>query len=319
MPAYATTPSLRHAPASRALRIAALALLTLAALCAGPHDARAQATPEPTAYGGWLPELTLLCGDGSDEPRFQNRRTGRTAPILDPQLRAVAEKACKPGQLEGATGNYPVTIVNNRSVTVYVGYTLWTLATPPITWGSGCTPSGTGAAVAPGASCNVKVGVDNTSSRFCAALDAVPANCFNAQANNQTMIETIFQPASNGGCFNKGNCVWFDISLIPTNCTDAAWDLNQCTGTGRASYNLPVQLSCNNVPVYSCQGPVNTTYGPENYPSKCGNPAATCVGGKSTCQNAYFYPMFDPPENAHQPNSPCLGGKVFTINFLAGP
>jgi hypothetical protein len=28
--------------------------------------------------------------------------------------------------------------------------------------------------------------------------------------------------------------------------------------------------------------------------------------------------MYDPPENAYQPNAGCLGGNILNINFLAG-
>jgi len=301
----------------RLATIAAMSLLVLAAVCASPRPAKAADMAQAQNFG-WAADLTLLCGEGDSDPRFQNRRTGKMYPILDPQLKAVAEKACHPGLLGGGATAYPVNIVNARSTPLYVSYTLKTLATPTITWGIGCTVSGAGAMIAAGATCAAQVATNTVSSRFCASLTAAPANCFDAQVNHQTMVETIFEPASNPGCFNQGTCVWFDISLIPSFCTDALWEKNQCSGTGGASYNLPVTLACNSVPVYSCQGPVSTKYGTENYPANCGNPDATCVGSKSTCVNAYFYPMFDPPENAHQPNSPCLGGTTFTITFMSG-
>jgi hypothetical protein len=71
---------------------------------------------------------------------------------------------------------------------------------------------------------------------------------------------------------------------------------------------------------HTCQGPTNSTYGPENYPAKCGNPNATCATGTPNCTNgvsAYFYPMFDPPENAYQPNAVCIKGSL-SISFLSG-
>jgi hypothetical protein len=145
----------------------------------------------------------------------------------------------------------------------------------------------------------------------------VTMDCFNAQANNQTMVETTFQP--NGpGCFNQGNCVWYDISTIPSTCTDALWKQNDCANTGGASYNLPVSLACGGTAYYTCKGPTSGTYGNSNYPSNCGNPNSICLSGPS-CQNAYFYPMFSPPENQYQPNRACLGGQVLTITFPSGP
>ena len=131
------------------------------------------------------------------------------------------------------------------------------------------------------------------------------------------MVETNFEPASNPGCFNKGNCVWFDISVIPSTCTDTLWKANQCAGTGGAAYNLPVSVACNGNTIYTCQGPASTKYGTANYPSMCGNPNAICQGS-ANCLNAYFYPMFDPPENQYQPNTACLSGQTLTVNFLAG-
>jgi hypothetical protein len=49
------------------------------------------------------------------------------------------------------------------------------------------------------------------------------------------------------------------------------------------------------------------------YASKCGNPNATCATGTPNCTNgvsAYFYPMFDPPENTYQPNAVCVKGSL---------
>jgi hypothetical protein len=219
--------------------------------------------------------------------------------------------------IASASESAPVNIVNGRSTSIFVGFTANDHNPGPITWGAGCTASGAGAEIAAGATCVATVSSNAVPSRFCAALNQVPTDCFNAQANNQTMVETNFEPASNSGCFNKGNCVWFDISVIPSTCTDALWQQNQCADTGGASYNLPVAVACNSVPIYTCQGPPGTTYGPANYPGNCGNPNSTCTG-TPTCQNAYFYPMFDPPENKYQPNTVCLSGQALTVTFLSG-
>lgn len=225
-----------------------------------------------------------------------------------------------------------VSIVNSQAAAIYVSFTTLTQAPGALTWnssGSGCVNTGKGANAAytqinPGQTCVASVDTSNSSSRFCAALNAAPANCMNAQAQHLTMVETNFEAASNPGCFNSGAaCVWYDISVIPSTCTDTLWKQNQCSNTGGASYNLPVTLACSGnsaEPVYTCQGPASGAYGPENYPSKCGNPNATCATGTPNCTNGvstYFYPMFDPPENAYQPNAVCVKGSL-SINFLSG-
>lgn len=260
--------------------------------------------------------LSLVCtGTAASEPQLKDRNSGSLYPITDPQLKAVAAGVCNSPLFGGSSTT--VNIVNSRGTPIFVGFTTINHQPGPINWGPGCILSGKGAQIAAGATCTATVASTGVASRFCATTTQVPADCFNAQANHQTMVETNFEPASNPGCFNKGNCVWFDISVIPSTCTDALWQQDQCANAGGASYNLPVQLSCNNALVYTCQGPQNTTYGAANYPSNCGNPNATCQSSPN-CQNAYFYPMFDPPENAYQPNTVCLGGQALTVTFLSG-
>ncbi len=264
-------------------------------------------------------ELKLMCpGEGGDGYRFKDRRTKDESEIKDPQLKALAEQACETSL--GATAEAgPVTITNKQSKPIYVGFTTIDHKPGPITWGSGCTKSGKGARIAAGATCKATVASNAAPSRFCASPKAVPADCFDAQQNRQTMVETNFEPSTNAGCFNKGNCVWFDISVIPQNCTDALWKKNQCASTGGASYNFPLSIACGTgaKPTYTCQGPTTTKWGNSNYPGKCGNPDATCQS-KANCQNAYFYPMFYPPENKYQPNAVCLSGQTLAITFLAG-
>ena len=94
------------------------------------------------------------------------------------------------------------------------------------------------------------------------------------------MIETTFG-AGAAGCYptSQASCIWYDISLIPSNCTDPRWQAqNYCSNTGGAAYNLPVQLSCQNQPTYTCKGPPGSTYGNSGFPTNCGNPNATCTG-----------------------------------------
>jgi hypothetical protein len=256
-----------------------------------------------------------------------------------------SQESVSGGGLYGSTGgsDVPVNFVNNQSVPVYVSFTIYNAddSPGPITWGTNCLNTGVGpnaayAMIDAGTTCSATVdptqfppnGVLGGSSRFCASTAAPPDNCSNAQNEFLTMIETNFQPYvanPNGSCFNNMSCVWYDISLIPnstsTPCTDAAWKLNNCAGAGRAAYNLPVQLSCNANPTYTCQGPITTKWGNHSYPGSCGNPDATCATGTPNCESgvsAYFYPMFEPPESSYQPNAVCPNGNTLTITFLAG-
>ena len=304
--------------AARARRkaVAALAAVATLALAALPFAA---AAPAEAAS-----ELKLVCPDGKADPFFKNTTTGKRVAITDKQHKALAQAQCNAGLDATADETTTVNIVNNQNNPILVSYNDPT----NISWGAGCTTTGSGATIAVGKTCVATVNNDNISTRFCAVelqdtsklqpmKLAAALNCDKAQNSNLTLVETIFQPSSAGGCFNKGSCVWFDISVIPLTCTDALWAQNQCANAGGASYNLPVSVSCGAQTVYTCQGPQTNEYGPANYPSNCGNPNAVTQGGPNG-QNAYFYPMFDPPENAYQPNTVCLSGQALTVTFLAG-
>jgi hypothetical protein len=276
-------------------------------------------------------DLVLSCPqDGSTEPRFQNQRTGQIVPITDPRLKAIAEKACSPTATLAAAESGNVSIVNDTGKKIFVGFS--PQAGSSITWGAGCgSPiKGTTVEIGVDGTCQAAVtdSVANPGSRFCAATAvgfSGALDCSMAQQNNQTLIEPYFQPAP---CFGAGtpNCIWYDISVIPANCTDADWHANKCAGTGGAAYNLPVRLSCPGEPTFTCRGPTNGTYGSANYPSKCGNPNATCIPGLNgypnpdpACLNAYFYP--DDNNNVSpslQPNVVCPNGQTLTMTFLSG-
>ena len=275
-------------------------------------------------------DLIVICPQGSEaEPQFQNQQTGKIFAISDPRLRAIAEKACRPGSL-GAPEAGNVNLVNNTGNAIYVGFT--PQAGSSITWGSGCLSQikGLTVEILNGATCQAAVtdSVANPGSRFCAATTAGASglDCSMAQQNNQTLIEPYFQPSP---CFGAGtsNCIWYDISVIPANCTDGDWHNNQCANKGGAAYNLPVMLSCPGEPTFICRGPANGTYGTANYPSSCGNPNATCIPGLNgspnpdpACLNAYFYP--DDNDNVSpslQPNVVCPNGQTLTTTFLSGP
>jgi len=248
----------------------------------------------------------------------------------------------------------PVNFVNNQPVTVYVSFTIDDLTQSPgiivLPSQTGCGTVSVGAnassfSIAPQTTCSATVdptqfipspGSPTGSTRFCATTTSAPANCMNAQSQNLTMIETTFLSFSSGSCYNNASCVYYDISVIPAYCQNLQWygtdweppltaqnplppqsQWPLCANTGGASYNLPVQMSCANQPTYTCQGPTNGTWGNSNYPSNCGNPAATCAtGGSPGCNNgisAYYFPT--PPLS---PNAVCPNGNPLTITFLAG-
>jgi hypothetical protein len=261
-------------------------------------------------------DLMLACPqDGSGEPRFQNERTGRMMRITDPRQRAIAERVCGQDQL-GAQESSTVRIVNNRAEPIFVGYD------GPITWGKDCVKSANGVEIGKRGTCTATVVANNQSTRFCAADGRVP-NCTQAQANHLTMIETTPQTSAECAWLGRsGTCIWYDISLIPSWCTDADWQKDRCKGEGGASYNYPVELTCPAETTYTCRGPTSTKYGSEIYPQNCGNPDPPpphCVGNGPQCVNAYFYPMYDKPESSYAPNSVCPGEQILAITFLSGP
>ena len=217
-----------------------------------------------------------------------------------------------------------VSVQNLQSQTLYVAFTIGATQGPgPINWGNCAAFVKNNQAVIPsGFKCNASVATTASSSRFCASTSPMTTpNCYQAQTNHQTMVETTFGSGSTGTCTSSSmvSCVWYDISVIPATCTDQLWKSSMCANTRGAAYNLPVALSCQGQPTYTCQGPPTSAWGNSNYPSKCGNPNATCVGNTPNCVNTYFYPMFYPPENKYQPVAQCPAGSVLQINFLAGP
>ena len=303
-----------------------LLVALMVGLLIGSHRALAEDTQHPSVIHltgtdqSLDADLAVICPQGgATAPLFQNQKTGKVFPISDPRLRAIAEKACRPA-LEAAEASN-VNIVNNSGKVIYVGFT--PQAGSSITWGSGCgTPiRGLTVVIPVGGTCQASAtdSVANPGSRFCAATSASSSglDCSTAQQNNQTLIETYFQPAP---CFGPGtgNCIWYDISVIPATCTNQAWSSNMCAGTGGASYNLPVSLACSGEPTYICQGPTGNKYGSALYPINCGNPNANCVPTSSTaapnCDNAYFFPAPSP-----QPNAVCPNGQTLTVTFLTGP
>jgi hypothetical protein len=270
-------------------------------------------------------DLALVCPEGgSSAAQFQNQRTGEFFPIADPRLRAIAEKACAP-ELAAAPAS-DVSIVNDTGKTIYVGFA--PQAGSAITWGKGCgkTVTNSTVVVAKNTACAATVlsSDANPASRFCAAdsLDSTGSlNCWEAQYHlpHNTLIEPNFIPNCTFGKKTYPSCIFYDVSVIPANCTDNLFDAahDYCKGTGGASYNLPVKVSCADEPTFTCQGPVATSgiYAATGYPSMCGTPSASCIGNTQSCVNGYFSPTNNNP--SHQPGAYCFG--TLTMTFLAGP
>jgi hypothetical protein len=152
-----------------------------------------------------------------------------------------------------AAENINVNVSNNGTNTIYVAFTDYSTQLPgPITW-TNCTVVNNqviipGASAGPITTCNALVPATAGITRFCAFTSQVAVgqspNCNLAQAHNQTNIETNFGTGSNGVCYptSLSSCVWYDISVIPQNCTPAAWSLNYCQNTGGALEQRPIDL-----------------------------------------------------------------------------
>ncbi len=319
--------ALRRTPFAHEL---SLVVLTVGLLM-GTHRVLAEDSHHPAvihltgAEKGLDANLALVCPeDSSTEPQFQNQKTGKTFAISDPRLRAIARKACEPELQSAPTSD--VNIVNDTGGTIYVGFA--PQAGSGITWSSGCVKTATNSTVmvAKNTTCSAAVINSNANpgSRFCAAtsLDSTGAlNCWTAQSHvpHNTLIEPNFLVNCNFGKVTYPGCIFYDVSVIPATCTDNLFNAanDYCKGTGGASYNLPVKVSCPDEPTFTCRGPVATTgiYAPTGYPSMCGAPSASCIGNTQSCVNGYFSPTNNNPN--HQPGAYCFG--ALTITFLAGP
>jgi hypothetical protein len=266
----------------------------------------------PNSTSATTTDWVLVCPPGGvGEPIFQDQN-GNFIPIRDRGERAIAAKACNSTPLLGAGTAVNVSVTNSGANTIYVAFTNYATQQPgDIAW-TNCPLVNSQAQITAGQTCAASVPATAGITRFCASTTQTPAgqspNCNLAQTHNQTIVETNFGTGADKVCYptSQSTCVWYDISVIPQNCTPEAWAQNHCQSTGGASYNLPVSLACANQPTYTCKGPPSAIpYGNANYPSNCGLP---------TCDNAYFWPTPVP-----EPNSECLAGQTLKINFLAGP
>ncbi len=318
---------LRWMPVGRAIWLVGLA----AGLLIGGHKVSAEEAQHPRIIhlSGIGPsseaDLALVCPvSASTAPQFQNQWTGQVFPIAEPRLRAIARRACAP-DLQSAPPS-DVSIVNDTGKTIYVGFA--PQAGSGITWGAGCGKTATNSTVvvAKNTACSAAVIGSNANpgSRFCAATSLNSTgilNCWAAQSHlpHNTIIEPNFLLNCKFGDKTYPTCIFYDVSVIPANCTDDLFNAenNYCKGTGGASYNLPVKVSCPGEPTFTCQGPIARTgiYAAAGYPSMCGTPSASCIGNVKTCVNGYFSPTNNNPN--HQPGAYCFG--TLTMTFLPGP
>lgn len=245
-----------------------------------------------------------------------------------------------------------VSFINRSARTLFLGFSPQPGRPVPFSWSPDCrrvsgqvvVPPGANVAdgqilLAPGQTCAVSVPTSAGASRFCATENALPPgktpNCFAAQQDGLTVIETNF--SGGAGCARPGDfsaipmrsCVWYDISVVPEGCTNARWAANNCSDSGGASYNVPVQLFCPAETTFSCRGPRSNSGA--RYPENCGTPPVypysvpIPVGGSyPTNQQAFFFPMSTSgdlkyPVDRPQPIGRCPeGGKLFVI-FPDGP
>lgn len=223
-----------------------------------------------------------------------------------------------------------IEIVNRRPQPIYVAFSNRAGVPVQAAWTQSCLRFNNETRIPPGGVCRASVPTSVGPSRICASeyptARGKSPNCFDAQRTNQTIIETNFVPALGCERGEKG-CVWYDVNVTPTACTDCEWQATNCRSEDGPSYNLPVRLSCPGAPAFTCQGPI-AAVGPHGakYPANCGAPYANpnCIGGlNAACLQAYFYPMSalgacKYPTSLPQPIARCPMGETLTINFLDG-
>lgn len=247
--------------------------------------------------------------------------------ILSAALAAMALTA----HAETYPGASTIIVANSGQRPLYIAFSVQPGKPGPVVWSKNCERFNDQVYLPPGESCKATVQSSVGSSRFCAAENPVPPgktpNCYAAQRDNLTMIETNF--TSGNGCdpTNQSSCVWYDISIVPESCTNCEWAANNCNNSGGASYNVPVQLSCNNAMSFMCRGPIGTigTFGAK-YPVNCGTPLnqPACAGGvNAACVQAYFFPMSTAgacqyPASKPQPIAQCPQKETLVVNFLGG-
>ncbi len=230
-----------------------------------------------------------------------------------------------------ATGD--VEFFNRSPRVLFVAFSVESHLPAQISWTPSCARFNNEVRIAPGERCRASVPFSVGPARFCASEYPSPAGkTANCGPGNRTIIEANF--TSDLGCrlpgeiqSNQKNCTWYDIRVVPPNCTDCDWLSNNCRDAGGPAYNVPVALSCAGAPTFTCRGPIAPVgpYGAK-YPAYCGAPysAPNCVGGLNpTCLQAYFYPMSTSgackyPTTLPQPNGRCPDGQTLFVTFLEG-
>jgi hypothetical protein len=222
-----------------------------------------------------------------------------------------------------------VDFLNRSQRALFVSFTVESGLPAPVAWSSNCPRHNKEVRIAPGQNCRASVPASAGVSRFCASEFPSPpgkaANCF--EPSNKTVIETNF--ASGAGCYptSQKSCIWYDIRVVPPNCTDCDWLKDNCKDSGGPAFNVPVRLSCAGGPAFTCRGPIGPVgpYGAQ-YPTQCGAPSAApnCIGGlNAACLQAYFYPMSTSgackyPTALPQPIGQCAQGQTLFVTFLDG-
>lgn len=224
-----------------------------------------------------------------------------------------------------------VTFVNLSRNALYVAFSVEPGRPGPVVWSNGCERFNDQVYLPQGQSCAASVPSGTGASRFCAAGSPQPPgktpNCFTAQRDNLTIIETNFAGGSGCNPATQKSCVWYAVNVTPEDCTYALWSKNKCGpapvaggvgDTSGAAYNVPVRLACGRQPPLTCRGPIDTATG---YPAHCGTPGSkTCIGGLNpSCVQAYFHPMTRAPADVLRPTLQCRQGETLVVQFLAGP
>src|SRR5262249_22810711 len=129
---------------------------------------------------------------------------------------------------------FPLSVVNSQGTTIYVSFNQYPSGAPyQGTWKQTGGPSGSCTLQAgqlvmkAGATCTTAVNTNFGISRICASEVYRPSgfNCANAQQHNRTLIELNFGNNQATGCIGSdAACTWYDISVVPSSCTNCTWD-----------------------------------------------------------------------------------------------
>ena len=165
----------------------------------------------------------------------------------------------------------------------------------------------------------------NPASRFCgrdiARLHGI-LNCWAAQSHlapQHDYRDLISCSIANLATRRIRTCVFYDVSVIPSELHRRPVRRRKrlLPGTGGASYNLPVKVSCPGEPTFTCQGPDRQTAlcrGRLSFDVR--NPDASCIGNFRTVSTAISLQRTTETK-LHQPGAIAAG--TLTMTFLPGP